>query len=150
MTPSKCPLRDCLYGALDVVEGHSDFLHLPTVDLDCNRLFLDHLRGSDPGALHVVIADQAGFHLRPGDTRLPEGVFIVPLPPYSPELNLCEQFWDILKDTEGFANGLFDSIDKLRAALLPGLRRFGEDAGKVLPLAGRPWFHAQANASAKT
>jgi hypothetical protein len=130
MTPSKCPLRDCLYAALDVVERHAEFLHLPTVDLDCNRLLLDHLR--------------------PGDTRLPEGVFIVPLPPYSPELNPCEQFWDILKDTEGFANGLFDSIDKLRAALLPGLSRFGEDAGKVLPLVGRPWLHAQANDSAKT
>lgn len=140
---------DYLYGALDVVEGRAEFLHLPTVDLECNRLFLDHLRASDPEALHVVIADQAGFHLRPGDTRLPEGVFILPLPPYSPELNPCEQLWDILKDTEGFANGLFDSIDKLRDALLPGLRRFWEDAGKVLSLVGRPWLHAQANASAK-
>ncbi|MEI6072391.1 MAG: hypothetical protein WCS31_11410 [Verrucomicrobiae bacterium] len=71
------------------------------------------------------------------------------LPPYSPELNPCEQLWDILKDTEGFANELFDSIDKLRDALLPGLRRFWEDAGKVLSLVGRPWLHAQANASAK-
>ena len=33
--------------------------------------------------------------------------------------------------------------------LLPGLRRFWEDAGKVLSLVGRPWLHAQANASAK-
>ena len=87
--------------------------------------------------------------MRPGDARLPQGVFILPLPPYSPELNPCEQLWDILKDTEGFANGLFDSIDKLREALLPGLRRFWEDAGKVLSLVGRPWLHSQANASAK-
>ena len=34
------------------------------------------------------------------------------------------------------------------AALRPGLRRFWEDAGKVLSL-GRPWLQAQANASAK-
>ena len=139
---------DYLYGALEVVEGKAEFLHLPTVNLDCNQLFLEHLRSSDREAEHVVIADQAGFHLRPGDPRLPEGIHIISLPPYSPELNPCEQLWDVIKDTEGFANTLFESIDKLRTALLPGLRRFWEDSALVLSLVGRPWMHDQANASA--
>ena len=138
------------YGALEVVEGRAEFLHLPTVNLDCNQLFLEHIRSSDPDAHHVVIADQAGFHLREGDERLPEGVHIVPLPPYSPELNPCEQLWDVLKDTEGFANGLFESIEKLRKALHPGLKRFWEDAHAVLSLIGRPWLRSQANATAKS
>ena len=138
---------DYLYGALEVVEGQAEFLHLPTVNLDCNALFLEHLRASDPQAEHVVIADQAGFHLRPGDPRLPEGIHVVSLPAYSPELNPCEQLWDVLKDTEGFANALFESIDKLRCALLPGLRRFWEDSSLVLSLVGRPWMHDQANAT---
>jgi transposase len=141
---------DYLYGALEVVEGQAEFLHLPTVNLDCNRLFLEHLQASDPQAEHIVIADQAGFHLRPGDARLPEHIHIVSLPPYSPELNPCEQLWDVLKDTEGFANGLFASIAKLRTALLPGLRRYWENAALVLSLVGRPWLHDQANASAKS
>ena len=131
-----------------MVEGQAEFLHLPTVNLDCNQLFLEHLRSSDPQAEHVVIADQAGFHLRPGDPRLSEGVHVVSLPPYSPELNPCEQLWDVLKDSEGFANAIFESIDKLRAALLPGLRRFWEDSSLVLSLVGRPWMHNQANTSA--
>ena len=70
---------DYLYGALEVVEGRAEFLHLPTVNLDCNQLFLEHLRSSDPQAHHVVIADQAGFHLRERDPRLPAGVHIVHL-----------------------------------------------------------------------
>jgi hypothetical protein len=140
---------DYLYGALDVVGGEAEFLHLPTVDLECNALFLEHLRESDPGAEHVVIADQAGFHLRPQDPRLPAGVHILQLPPYSPKLNPCEQLWDVIRDTEGFANALFDSIEKMRAALLPGLRRFWEDAAAVLSLVGRPWLHDQANAIVK-
>jgi transposase len=141
---------DYLYGALEVVEGHAEFLHLPTVNLDCNRLFLEHLQASDPQAEHIVIADQAGFHLRPGDARLPAHVHIVSLPPYSPELNPCEQLWDVLKDSEGFVNGLFASIAKLRAALRPGLRRYWENAALVLSLVGRPWLHDQANTSAKS
>ena len=96
-----------------------------------------------------MIADQAGFHLREGDPRLPEGVHIVPLPPYSPELNPCEQLWDVLKDTEGFSNGLFESISSLRKALRPGLERFWDDAQAVLSLIGRPWLQSQANATAK-
>jgi len=136
---------DYLYGALDVVDGKAEFLHLPTVNLDCNKLFLEHLKSSDPEAQHIVIADQAGFHLKPGDKRLPDGVHIISLPPYSPELNPCEQLWDVIKDTEGFANGLFKSIKALRDALAPGLRRYWEDSNLVLSLIGRPWLHLQAN-----
>lgn len=140
---------DYLYGALEVIEGHAEFLHLPTVNLDCNHLFLEHLLCSDLQAEHVVIADQAGFHLRPGDPRLPKGVHILSLPPYSPELNPVEQLWDVLKDGEGFANALFDSIKDLRESLLPGMRRFWEEPALVLSLIGRPWLHLQANSSLK-
>jgi hypothetical protein len=95
------------------VKGGAEFLHLPTVNPDCNQLFLEHLRASDPKAHHVVIADQACFHLREGDERLPGGVHIVSLPTYSPELNSCEQLWDVLKNIEGFSNGLFENFRKL-------------------------------------
>jgi transposase len=92
---------DYLYGALEVVEGRAEFLHLPMVNLDCNQLFLEHLRSSDPEAHHVVIADQAGFHLREGGERLPESVHIVPLPPCSPELNPCEKLLVELSQRDG-------------------------------------------------
>ena len=96
-----------------------------------------------------MIADQADFHLSEGDARLPEGVHIVSLPPYNSELNPCERLWDLLKDTEGFYNGLFESIENLRKALRPGLQRFWDDAQAVLSLIGRPWLRSQANATAK-
>ncbi|MEI6340179.1 MAG: transposase, partial [Verrucomicrobiota bacterium] len=99
---------DYLYGAREVLEGRAGFLHLPTVDLDCNTLFWQHLRSSDPGAEHVVIADQAGFHLRPGDPRLPEGVHVISLPPYSPELNPCEHMRKVLKPVRFNEGGTLD------------------------------------------
>ncbi|NBV35212.1 MAG: IS630 family transposase [Proteobacteria bacterium] len=141
---------DYLYGALEVVEGRAVFAHLPTVNLECNDLFLREIIKMDPEAHHVVIADQAGFHLRPGDNRVPEGVHLISLPPYSPELNPCEQIWDVIKDSEGVANGLFSTVGKLRKAMEPALRRFWEDAAAVLSLVGRPWLHSEANVSYKT
>jgi transposase len=136
---------DYLYGSMEVTDGDAHFLHLPTVNLDCDALYLEHLAASDPEAVHVVIRDQAGFHLRDGDERLPPRVRIVPLPPYCPELNPCEQLWDVLKDET--SNHLHRSIEALRDALLPGLRRFWEDAARVISLIGRPWLRDQANTS---
>ena len=139
---------DYLYGSLEVTEGDAHFLHLPTVNLECDALYLEHLAASDPEAVHVVIRDQAGFHLRDGDTRLPDRVRIMPLPPYCPELNPCEQLWDVLKDET--SNHRHLNIETLRDALLPGLRRFWEDAAQVISLIGRPWLRDQANTSYPT
>ena len=79
-----------VYGALEVVEGASEFQLLPTVGLPLTHGFLRQIVKSDPEAFHVVIGDPAGFHFRPGDERLPEQVRIIPLPAYSPELNPVE------------------------------------------------------------
>ena len=70
---------------------------------------------------------------------------IVTLPPYCPELNPCEQLWDVLKDET--ANHVHRTIEALRDALLPGLKRYWEDATRVISLIGRPWLRDQANTS---
>jgi len=81
-----------------VTGGEAHFAHLPTVNLGCDALYLKELAASDAEAVHVVIRDNAGFHLRDGDPRLPERVRIVALPPHSPERNRCEHAWDMIKD----------------------------------------------------
>jgi hypothetical protein len=93
-------------------------------------------------------------------------VRIIDLPPYWPELNPCEQLWDIIKDepersgdshSEGvperraparqIGNRVFPSIRELRKATLPALRRFWHEPASVLRLVGRDWLLAQANAT---
>ncbi len=138
---------DYLYGSLDVVGGGAHFLHLPSVGLEFDRLYLESLAATDPLAVHILIRDQAGFHLRDGDPRLPQRVRIVDLPPYSPELNPCEQLWDVVKDET--ANRVFATVAMLRDALLPPLRRFWEDSRAVLSLVGRDWLALQVNGSNK-
>ena len=62
------------------IEGGEEALcvFLPGVSLESNAAFLRELAGTDPAAVHVVIADQAGFHLKKGDLRLPENVRPLP------------------------------------------------------------------------
>ena len=136
-----------LYGSLDAVSGQAHFAHLPGVSLEWDRSYLENLAASDPEAIHVLVRDQAGFHLRDGDPRLPGGVRIVDLPPYSPELNPCEQMWDVIKDDT--CNRVHRTVGDLRERIGDTLRRYWEDAQSVLRLIGRDWFLAQLNASQK-
>jgi transposase len=138
---------DYLYGSLEVTGGEAHFCQISGVNLEWDRNYLEDLAASDPGAVHVLIRDQAGFHLRDGDARLPANVRIIDLPPFSPELNPCEQLWDLVKDRIG--NRVFETIKELREAMEPVLAEWWTDPQRVLSLIGRPWLHDQANASSK-
>jgi len=136
---------DYLYGSMDVVGGEAHFCQAPSVSLEWDQWYLKDLAATDPEAIHVVIRDQAGFHLHDGDGRLPSNVRLIDLPPYSPELNPCEQLWDLIKDAIG--NRVYKTIDELREAMTPVLRSWWTDSARVISLIGRPWLHDQANAS---
>ena len=139
---------DYLYGSLDLTSGQAHFCQFPSVNQQWDRVYLENLAASDTEAIHVVIRDQAGFHLKDGDARLPDRVRLINLPPYCRELNPCEQLWDLIKDELG--NRVFATITELRRATLPALERYWEDPGAVLSLIGRDWLRDQLNSSHKT
>jgi len=133
-----------VYGALEVIEGDAQFRFMPSVNLDFSRDFLRQIACSDPAAEHVVIQDQAGFHPRAGDAGLPERIHLLPLPPYSPELNPIEGLWDQVQDVTG--NRRHESLDDREQTLTTALRPFWETPARVLSLIHH-WLHAQANAT---
>lgn len=58
----------------------------------------------------VVVLDGAGWHTAQG-LRIPEGVHLVRLPPYSPELQPAERVWPIVN--EAVANRTFATLPEL-------------------------------------
>jgi len=90
-----------------------------------------------------VIQDQAGFHLRTDDPRMPPNVRIVPLPPYSPELNPVEKLGDLVKDA--ICNQLFKDLGTLEDAILAELAALRRGGGAVAQLIGDSWLLNQAN-----
>jgi transposase len=131
-----------VYGAVEVVEGLAEFRFLPSVSLELSGGFLQQLADSDVQAEQVVIWDQAGFHPRPGDAALPARIHLLPLPPYSPELNPVEGLWDQTQDVT--CNRHFACLDELEETLTQALRPFWETPARVLSLVHH-WLHAQAN-----
>ena len=136
-----------LYSALEVDgENAAEFLCLPRVDLEMSRLFLEQVAASDPQAEHVVIQDQAGFHLNPDLHELPARVHVIPLPPYSPELNPVEAIGDVIKDRIG--NTLWATLEALEEAISEELRPLCESADRVRSLVSHAWLVDQVNATA--
>ena len=136
-----------LYSALEV-DGDNDaeFLCLPEVSLAMSRLFLERLAARDPAAEHVVIWDQAGFHLQADRHVVPERVHLVALPPYSPELNPVEAIGDVIKDR--IDNVLWETLDALEAAIGEELKPIYETPQRVRSLVSHPWLIEQVNATA--
>jgi len=71
---------DYLYGSLDVVSGQAHFCHVPGVNKEWGRGYLEDLERTGSSAVHVLIRDQAGFHLKEGE-ELPAGIRIITLQP---------------------------------------------------------------------
>lgn len=136
-----------LHEALEVDgENRMELLFTPAIDLDIHALFLKQIGQSDPKALHVVIQDQAGFHLRHADPRLPANVRLVPLPPYSPELNPVEKLGDLVKDA--ICNRLFTHLRVLEEAILAELEPLRQSGARGAQLIGQGWLLNQVNSGA--
>ncbi|MEY4387719.1 MAG: hypothetical protein RLY20_3002 [Verrucomicrobiota bacterium] len=136
-----------LYSALEVDgDNAAEFACLPGVSLELSRLFLERVAARDPEAEHVVIWDQAGFHPQADLHELPARVHVLPLPPYSPELNPVEVIGDVIKDR--IANTLWHTLETLEAALGEELRPIYESAERVRRLVSHPWLIQQVNATA--
>lgn len=137
----------CLYSALEVDgDNAAEFACLPGVSLALSHLFLERLAARDPAAEHVVIWDQAGFHPQPGLHGLPEHIHVLPLPPYSPELNPVEVIGDVIKDR--IAHTLWQTLEAIEEALGEELRPIYESAERVRSLVSHPWLIEQVNATA--
>ena len=134
-----------LHSALEVDGANaSEFLCTPEVNLETSTLFLQRLADRFPDAEHVVIWDQAGFHPRPGAVAIPAHVHLLPLPPYSPELNPAEIIGDLIKDRLG--NTLFKTLDEIEDAIGEELRPVYETAERIRRLVSHPWLVDQLNA----
>jgi transposase len=136
-----------LYTALEVDgQNAAEFACLPEVSLVMSRLFLERLAARDPEAEHVVIWDQAGFHLNPALHEVPARIHLIPLPAYSPELNPVEAIGDVIKDRIG--NVLWASLEALEAGIGDELRPIYQTAERVRRLVSHPWLLQQVNATA--
>lgn len=104
-----------LYAAVEPASGESAALLAPYVNTPTMNAFLKILDAErKPDEHFVLIMDQAGWH-KSRDLKLPDGITVLLLPPYSPELNPAENLWHYLR-SHYLSNRVYEDYDALLAA----------------------------------
>ena len=99
--PGRCDRRfewAYIFAAVEPATGADVALVLPEATATTMNLFLAEFAAGLPTGVHaVLVLDGAGWH---GARALavPPNVTLVPLPPYSPELNPVERVWLYLRE----------------------------------------------------
>lgn len=101
-----------LFGAVHPASGEHFALVMPEVSTEAMNIFLTGFATRLADDEHAVIAlDQAGWH-GANALRVPDNVTLVPLPPYSPELNPVERLWLFLRERH-LSLRLLDDYDQI-------------------------------------
>jgi transposase len=120
-----------VYGFVRPSTGQSWWCLLPWVTTQAMSVALAafaHDEGIDANHRAVLVVDQAGWHIS-DELVLPEGVHLVFLPSYSPELQPAERLWPLID--EPVANRAFPDLDKLEAVLVERCRTLEADRDRL-------------------
>ena len=132
--------NEYLFSALNPITGESFHLILPAMTADITHLFLTELKKQHPQQPVVVVWDNAPCHRRK-DMREIDGLTVVPLPSYSPELNPAERFFEEMR--RATANRVFESLDAQAVRITQAVNEWSDDTERVKTLTGYGWIREQ-------
>lgn len=128
-----------LFGAICHARQLGAAIIMPTVNAEA---MTEHLKAISaqvaPGAHAVVVCDGAGWHQPGKRLRLPDNVTLLPLPPYSPELNPVENIWDYLRGNK-LSSRIWDSYDAIVTACTEAWLFLIADPERIHSIAHRSW-----------
>jgi len=130
-----------LFSAVAPLSGKS--FHLSRIDgFDslAAHAFLLELKKEHPDTLVILVWDNAPCH-RPKIHKEIPGLIVLFLPPYSPELNPAERFFEELR--KATANHIFKSIQEQEQAIEEKLNLLADDTEGMKELLGYEWILKQ-------
>lgn len=134
-----------LYLALSPTSGDIFALLMPAMDSNCYDVFLREfardLSSRAPlaeGKADVrFISDNAGSH-HADATVLPAGISVENLPPYSPELNPCERFFEEVRRV--LKNEVLETVQEVEKIIIETLHHYWNNPDEVVKLTYWEWM----------
>jgi hypothetical protein len=129
-----------LYGFVRPDTGEVFWLVMPSVDIETWSIAL-HEFAKDIGAGRdkriALVLDGAGWH--PDDALVvPEGIHLIFLPPYSPELQPSERLWPLVR--EAVANEAFPNVDVFEDRVCERCRELDTQGDLISGLTNFSWW----------
>ena len=129
-----------LFGAVCPERGEGVALVLPEVSVAAMNLFLGELAAAVPAGAHAaLVLDGAGWHVGE-DLAVPANLTLVPLPPYSPELNPVERVWEYLRDRWLSHRVLAGGYEAVVDAACAAWNALLAEPGRLRSLTSFPWL----------
>ena len=130
----------CVYGALNYKTGQSHYVLHTRKNAVQSNTFLRNLLAAKRDRYVVLVLDNASYHATRATLDLlaehEDHLFVVWLPPYSPELNAIEGLWGYLKKS-ALNNYFFGDTDRLEKAIDDAFHELNRNPNTALSLAYR-------------
>jgi transposase len=127
-----------LYGAVSPLDG--TFEHMISESMNTVKMgeFLAQVAAAHADELVVMVVDGASSHTSK-ELLLPSNVRLLRLPPYSPELNPCENIWLHIR-SRFFPNRIYPSMDKVKKQLSDSLPVFSSNKKFIKRVTAWNWI----------
>ena len=131
-----------MFGAVCPASEQTAALVLPECNMEMMEMFLDEIAKQVPAGRHaVVLLDRASWHTSQNLNYSPR-ITLLPIPPYSPELNPIEQIWQWLKQ-RWLSNRVFSNFEEIIYACRDAWIDF-LDKQDVKVMCSRKWANLQS------
>jgi transposase len=128
-----------IYAAVEPGTDNAFALILPEANSAGMQAFLEAFASTIGEDEHVaLVLDGAGWHSGK-KLRVPGNITLVPLPPYSPELNPVERVWLYLKQ-RFLSLRLLNDFKAIVAATSKAWKRLRRENGRLASLTSYPWI----------
>lgn len=130
-----------LYSAIAPLTGETEHLiGFSNIDSITTEVFLEELKKKHPNEHLIIIWDRAPFHRKKSLAEI-EGISIIELPAYSPQLNPVERFFEELRKIT--ANRIFANLKEQTKLISQAIISFSEDSKAIKKLTAYPWIIQQ-------
>jgi putative transposase len=128
-----------LFGAICHARKTGAAVIMPTANAEAMNEHLKEISTQiTPGAHAILVCDGAGWHQPGKRLRPPSNVTLLPLPPYSPELNPMENVWDYLRGNK-LSRLVWNGYDAIVAACKEAWHFLIADPDRINSIAHRSW-----------
>ena len=128
-----------LFGALCPARATGAAIIMPAVNSEAmNEHLVEIASQIAPGAHAILVCDGAGWHQTGGRLVVPRNISLLPLPPYSPELNPMENVWDYLRGNM-LSHIVWHSYSEIIQACANAWRFLLADPARIRSIATRDW-----------
>lgn len=106
-----------VWGFAHPASGESDFFIMPNVNKQTMEIVLDKFskeKKVGPDKIIIIVLDNAPWHASK-NIKIPDGIKLFFLPPYTPELQPAEHLWPTFR--EALANKLWTNIEDVENAV---------------------------------